>query len=425
MRRKKFEVLVAGAGPVGMLTALALNRKGFDVAIIDRAERFGTHSYALGLHPASLAILDEFGLLQSVEALANPLSRIVFREGSEVRAAVDLNELPLDYPMIAVLRQNELESLLHDALHAAGVEIHWNHRLAALDPHGDRVIATVQKIEEAITGYAVAHFDWAVAQEFEIEAEHVLGTDGHRSLVRRRMGIDFSQVAESEHYAVFEFASDAKSSSDLTIALNDNGNAVLWPLIDGSFRWSFQIEPQSFGFESREKNQMLVQLGAGAYPLLDTEHLRQLIAQRAPWFSIEPKRIQWRIAVCFEKRLAKSFGSGRVRLAGDAAHTTSPIGMQSMNVGFIEGMEIADCLTKIRAGGDRDHLMRDLDARQIQRWRELFGLAPALTFDRDTPDWIKRHQGHLAALIPGSGDALAAVCAELGCQFENSAPTAT
>ena len=74
------------------------------------------------------------------------------------------------------------------------------------------------------------------------------------------------------------------------------------------------------------------------------QYVEKVAKQRAPWFTAGVKEITWCTEVVFEQRVAKQFGRDRCWLAGDAAHQTGPVGVQSMNVGMAEAATLAGCL---------------------------------------------------------------------------------
>ena len=85
-RRNDPEVMVVGAGPVGLFATLELAQAGIDVQVVDRDWRTGAHSYALALHARSLELLDEVGLLADVSQRAYRVDKIGFYEGPDRRA---------------------------------------------------------------------------------------------------------------------------------------------------------------------------------------------------------------------------------------------------------------------------------------------------------------------------------------------------
>src|SRR3954469_11892774 len=103
------EVLVVGAGPVGMLTALLLSKAGIHVKIIDREPRTASRTYACALHPRTLQLTDRLGLTEEILALGRVVKTVAFYEGETRRAEVSLAKLPADHPYAVVLPQSAFE----------------------------------------------------------------------------------------------------------------------------------------------------------------------------------------------------------------------------------------------------------------------------------------------------------------------------
>src|SRR4051794_9483343 len=102
------EVLVAGAGPVGLMATLVLAEQGIQVQIVDQEKRPAARSYALALHPQSLRLLDEVGLADGLLARAHRIERLAFYEGMERRAELDPTPPPGGIPLVAALPQQNL-----------------------------------------------------------------------------------------------------------------------------------------------------------------------------------------------------------------------------------------------------------------------------------------------------------------------------
>src|SRR5215831_18861746 len=98
MRERQTEVLVAGAGPVGLWNALLLAQAGLQVTIVDREERTAARSYACALHPATLKRLERFGLAQEVIVRGRKVAKVAFYEGAARRAELSLSALGGDFP---------------------------------------------------------------------------------------------------------------------------------------------------------------------------------------------------------------------------------------------------------------------------------------------------------------------------------------
>lgn len=413
LNRKNPEVLIVGAGPVGLFAAVALTKRGIRVEVVDKEWRTGAHSYALALQPQTLPLLAELGVLDRVLENAYPVRKIAFYDSTTRRAELSL--LPATASgCLAVLRQDLLEDLLEEALHHLGVFVAWNHEVSHVGPQPDRVETTVDKLEKDSLGYAVAHTEWVVAKSTEQVTPFVLGTDGHRSRVRRALALDFPEVGPAQHFAVFEFQSDYQADHEMRVVFGPDTTDVLWPLPGGQCRWSFQLTDFAAPDESRIKDRLAMQLGATPYPLLATENLRAFLAQRAPWFKASIGEIQWRIVVRFERRLAGAFGRERLWLAGDAAHITGPVGMQSMNAGFFEARDLADALTNIlRRQGALDELT-DYNRRWTGAWRQLLGVEQPFRAGPKADPWIAAHAARLVGCLPGHGAELTALGRQLG-----------
>ncbi len=117
------EVLVTGAGPVGMLTALLLAQNGIKTRIIDQESRTAGHSYSCALHPRSIKLLYQAGLADQAIEFGRRIDTVGFYEGNTRRAEVRFSELPVEYPFALVLEQSSLENLLEQKLRQAQVRV--------------------------------------------------------------------------------------------------------------------------------------------------------------------------------------------------------------------------------------------------------------------------------------------------------------
>ncbi|MCK6445414.1 MAG: FAD-dependent monooxygenase [Planctomycetes bacterium] len=414
------EVLVVGAGPVGLMTALVLSRRGVRTQIVDEAWRPTAHAYALALHPQSLDLLASLGLVHRVLDTAERVRTIGVYDGPERRAALDLTRAKSAFPFVAVLRQSVLEELLVGALAERGVQVQWNHRLARLLPREASVDVTIDALEKDQVGYAVMRTAWCIASSADLRPAFVVGADGHASLVRRRLDVEFPSVGRAQHFAVFEFETDFAFEHELRVMLRPTDANVVWPLPNGRCRFSFEIPEYDDPTDAREKSRNVLELGAGRYPLLEESNLRELLAARAPWFDGKIGAIDWRLVVRFERRLAKSFGSGRVWLAGDAAHMTSPVGIQSMNVGLREAHDLATAIadrlksSPDASGGSANDALAEWGAARALEWRGLLGLEGRAHVTDETPKWLRPYAEELLLALPASGDELAELASQIG-----------
>ena len=413
-RTKQHDVVVVGAGPVGLVTALSLARKGIRVKIIDEAWQRAAHAYGLALHPASVSILDRLGVLESVLDKCYRIRAVGVYEGAQRQVDVDISALKGDFSFIAVLRQCELEELLTHALARNGVQVEWSRRMAQIQQGPESVHLTVDHLDKESVGYAVGTTSWIVKSSAEFAVPFVVGCDGGRSLVRRQLGISFPDVGPAEHYAVFEFSTDYDFDHEMRIMLNPKNTSVVWPMPDGCCRFSFQLPEYDDPCDERVKNRLLVELGVQRYPYMNNADLERLLRERAPWFSGSIDSIRWRLLVRFERRLAQSFGSGRVWLAGDAAHLASPVGIQSMNVGLREGVQVAELLAGILQGKSTPQSMVHYGEERRREWELLLGLGSKLVPITMASAWMMKYGRTLLTGLPASGANLAALARQVG-----------
>lgn len=401
------EVLVVGAGPVGLFAAILLARRGVRVQIMDQERRPATRSYALALHPASLRLLDAIGLAADVVDRGHRMDRVVFHEGAERRAEIDLAALASPFPCAVVLPQQIFEGLLESRFERDGGRVLWRHRIADLQLKGGSAIAVVERLSR----------DGETVEETRpIRPAVVIGTDGHHSVVRRALRASYVEMSPPELFAVFEVVADAPPSPEVRIVLDDEGASVLYSIGGNRFRWSFQIDPARWEefVEPRFKRRVFDAVVEDPFDYLVHERLQELITRRAPWFTAAVGEVVWSMAVRFEHRLTGRFGQGNAWLAGDASHLASPIGAQSMNVGLREAADLAHHLGRIFREHQPHSTLDDYDTTWRSEWRRLLGARGQPSPSAAAGTWVRRHAARISSCIPASGDDLDALLRQIG-----------
>jgi len=400
IRSKNVDVLVVGAGPVGLFTALQLAERGVRVRVIDQEHRTSSHSYALVLHPETLRTLFRSGPFRSILRRGAALSAMSMYDGAERKARLEFPEGEGLLPFALVLPQSMLEGLLEEELARWDVEIEWNHRLTSLKPGADAVDVEVARLDRAAGGYPYARMEWIVDKTFRLHAEYVVGADGYNSFVRRNLGIPYRDLGGPMSFSVYEFdaAAGTASAEEVCVGLNPDSTEVLWPISEDRFRFSFQIADTA--------------KHAGT-----DDELRALARERAPWFTGPIEGIRWTTAVLFERRLADSFGKGRVWLAGDAAHITGPVGGQSMNVGLLEAAELASALSEaLSRPGATDGL--DAYGRKFREaWEGLLAVHGGPEPSANCDPWVAGRAARILPCLPASGADLESLLKKLGLEM--------
>ncbi len=414
MREEQTEVLVAGAGPVGLLAAALLAEAGIQVRIIDREERTTTRSYACALHPRVLGLLDRLGLAKELVERGQRVEKMAFYDGADRRAEVTVARPGSPWPFLLIVPQYLLEEALERRLNQkAKVSVEWNHRFDSCRSEDKAVVATVEELGGTSTGYIVPHWEMVVLRRHGIRAQFLVGADGHHSQVRQALGLEYRGLAGPVSFSAWQFKSNGPSVNEARVVLDDGSANVLWPLGPNESRWTFQVTGSEAG-EFPEKERRAVRVEHKGVDERLRDYVEKVARERAPWYSAGVSEIGWCTGVTFQQRLVERFGQGRCWLAGDAAHQTGPVGAQSMNVGMCEAESLAGRLHQILRAGGSLSLLEEYDRECQAEWGRLMGLPEGLKARAGTADWVRRRLGRLLPCLPGSGEDLSYLANQLG-----------
>ena len=373
------QVLVVGAGPVGLLAALRLREQGIDVRVVDQQSEHGAHTFPVLLHPATLRLLSSLGLTDALFWRGRPVSHLAIYTDGERRAVLDLPGAAGIAPGALTMPQDVLQQALTLALQSRGVAIEWNTRLAAL-----------QQDERAARGWLESHFPGHLAStgaapqyRSSFEAEFVIGADGYDSAVRSALGITLIEHGALQSYAFFD-ATTRRAGTEAQVAVTALSSNAFYPLQGGVGRFSFQLT-------------------CALHRAPDLAALSELIAARLPWHSDQIETCDWGGVAEFRRALVSQFGVGRVWLAGEAAHLTGPLGVQSLNIGLDEASELALLIGDVLRQPSHESFGEGYNARRTQQWQELLGLSERASLGPRSPAWAWRHLDRLVSCLPASG----------------------
>ena len=387
------EAYVVGGGPVGLFAAACLHERGVEVAVLDAECERPVRSYACGLHPETLRLFDRMGLMPALQEVAHRVDRVFISRAGERVAAADLGALAGPFPHVLTLRQSDLRDLLAVELGRLGIEVCARQEVTELTQSDDfvwtQVVSTGTSPEDASeTGPAPSGAIQAARR-----AAYVIAADGYDSMCRDAAGIELIDLQQSEAFAMFEFEADlGELEHEAHVVVSADEVSAFWPLGPREGRWTFQIREHLH-----------------EAPSMDL--LTELLERRAPWFRPRPEQLAWSTTAHFERRIARRFGAGRVWLAGDSAHVTSPLGFQNMNRGFVEASELAAVISgtlqgePAAAGG-----FERLERGQQAEWRRLFGRgARVISLGR----FSVAEGARLVSCLPASGRDLDALLGQL------------
>jgi 2-polyprenyl-6-methoxyphenol hydroxylase-like FAD-dependent oxidoreductase len=405
------DVLVVGAGPIGLTAALELAQRGVSVEVIDEDASTESRNHGVTLHPATLAMLEQMGLLAGLLPKGLRLDRVVYYDRARPRATVDLGVLDGPHPYLLVLPHLALENALAARLRDAHVRIRWSHRLSQVEHAEGHVVCTVERLGDDSGGYSVSDTMLVVQKVLRKTPKFVLGADGFHSVVRRRLDIGFVPSGEPQGFAPTELRTSFELGAEMRVIVDDELDAVTFPLPGGGCRFMASV-PRG---EIPPADGHRIPIGTRTHHPQPREAFVRTMNALAPWLVEPHPTITWAARVRFEPGRAERFGAGRVWIVGDAAHVTGPIGVQSLNLGMREARDLAGRLADALAGGDAH-----LDAfqeRRIDEWDRLLGLRGGLSPREGSDPWVAGMAPRLLSTLPATGADLATLASRLGLSF--------
>ena len=308
-------VLIAGGGPTGLMLAGELALAGVDVAIYERrANQDLAGSRAGGLHSRTIEILDQRGIADRF-----------LSEGQKAQVAgfggvpLDISDFPTRHAYGLGLWQNHIERILAGWVHELGVPIHYGTEITGL-------------AQDAV-GVDVALSDGRTQR-----AQYLVGCDGGRSLVRKAAGIDFPgwDASTSSLIAQVEMADEPELGMRRDASGTHALGKVEYEIIDGKVVYQ---KGGRVGVVLAEET-----VGAAAEPTFDDVRAR-LVAVYGTDYGIHSPT--WISRFTDATRQAAAYRTGRVLLAGDAAHVHSPVGGQGLNTGVQDAVNLGWKLAQV------------------------------------------------------------------------------
>ncbi|MEV1070915.1 FAD-dependent oxidoreductase [Micromonospora parva] len=334
------DVLVVGAGPTGLATALTLARRGVEVTVLDRLAAPPITSRAAVVHAYTLEVLDRIGAAAPLIAQAVRTPRFTVRDRDRVLLSVPFHELPSRFPYALLISQAVTETVLTEKLTELGVQVRRPCQLTGLSRVGDGMLAQVD-------GQAV-------------RARFVVGADGLHSTVRQLAGIGFTGSSDEESFVLADVRVHSVLPRDEAALFLARPGPLVWaPLPGGVVRMVAAVR------------------NAPAEP--DAAYLQALLDERGP--VRRPDRVTdvvWGSRFRVHHRIADTFRAGPVLLAGDAGHVHSPAGGQGMNLGICDAVALGTAVADVLDGGP-ETLLDDYDARQRPMAEDVMSFAAGLT----------------------------------------------
>lgn len=363
----KRDVLVVGAGPVGLAGALELSRLGHSVRVVEKRSERSKQSKAIGINSRTLELLEEVGVTSRLLEAGVRLEGLRFGTATQTDFSIEFAWLRHRYPFMIGLPQSETEAIIEGLLLERGVAVERNVELIGLQRQGNGAVAELRgqagRLESA-------------------EADFVMGADGAHSTVRRLVGIDFPGYELPGKWSL----ADAHLDTEL-----DPRYAHV-TLLGGRFVFMISFRPGVWRVAS-DRPEVL-------------SHLPD---------STQVKSVIWESDFTVSFRQASRYQLGPVCLCGDAAHVHSPLGARGMNMGIEDSVLLARALTKggLRGFGEARHRATASAIRMVkaQTW--------IATHDQFIPRFLRSRVMPVIAGIPPLRSRIVARMAGFGYESED------
>ena len=323
------DVLILGAGPVGMTLANELARRGVNFRIVDKAPGIREVSKAMILHVRTQEVLDKVGVAERAREEAQPLTEVVvFAYGKHI-GAWDLDDIDSAYAHPLILGQNRTQHILLDQLRRLGRDVEWNVEATSFEPTAEGAQTTL-KTSDAASGQA---------SETTIRSRYVVGCEGSNSLVRKTLKFSF----EGDRYTGEQFIqADCRIKWALPkgrsyLFLTPDGYMMVIEFPDDVVRIFISLPDHNAAGAQAAAGQLGAVEATSEEPTLDEirTHLTRLSG-----FDCELTDPTWRARYRTSHRYANRFSEGCAFICGDAGHVHVPIGGQGMNTGIQDAFNL-------------------------------------------------------------------------------------
>lgn len=305
-------IVIVGAGPVGLVAALDLARKGHRSVVIDSKSNLSDGSRAICWAKRSLEIMDRLGLGQAlVDKGVTWKNGKVFFDERQVFAFDLLPEEGHRRPAFINLQQYYFEHACIEAAARTGlIDVRWREEVQGLEQTGDGALLTTSTPEDS----------------YRILADWVIAADGARSTMRRLMGLEFEGRVFQDQFLICDIKMKMERPAERWFwfdpPFNRGRSALLHKQADDVWRLDFQVGDQADRDEEMKPENV-------------ARRVRAMLGEGVD-FSFE-----WISLYRFQSRRLKQFRHGKILFAGDAAHQMSPFGARGGNSGVQDADNIA------------------------------------------------------------------------------------
>jgi 2-polyprenyl-6-methoxyphenol hydroxylase-like FAD-dependent oxidoreductase len=293
------DILIVGAGPVGLFLANECARRGIRFRLIEGHPGQSAHSKALAIFPRTLEVFDMAGVVGSFLETANRVTSVNVSSHGRTVAQLPFEPAETPYPFVAMVPQNITEQLLVQELEKKGGHVEYQTRFVSAQQDENGVAVALERNNAPAA----------------LRTSFVIGCDGAHSQVRKGVNIPLEGGDYAADFMLADIETNAfHPASEMLLCPNEHGPVALFPMSATRWRMVATVEQVE-----------------GDAP--DLGLVQKLLHDRAP-AGIEPRDLHWSAYFRIHHRHAARMRDRRVLIAGDAAHIHSPFGGQGMNTGL-------------------------------------------------------------------------------------------
>lgn len=345
------DVLIVGAGPVGLFLANECARRNLRWRLVEMRASQSEHSKALAIFPRTLEIFDMAGVVGPFLEKANRVTSVAVITHGRTLADMQFTPEETPYSFVAMVPQDVTERLLAEELQRKGGRVEYETTFVSAEQENDGVSVVIDRN----------------GQRAKLRASFVIGCDGAHSAVRRtlKLPLEGGEYEDSFMLADIE-TNETLPVNQMQLCPSEFGPVAIFPMS-----------------ATRRRVVATIEQPEGDAPSLDL--VREILVQRAP-SAIEARGLHWSSYFRIHHRHAPRLRVGRIFIAGDAAHIHSPFGGQGMNTGLHDAWNLVWKVDLFLQGRGNEQLLDSYSAERLPVIKNVIGTTDFLTKAMGTPN---------------------------------------
>lgn len=324
------DVLIAGAGPVGLFLANECARRGLRWRLIETRSGQSEHSKALAIFPRTLEIFDMAGIVDPFLEVANRVTSVAVIAQQRPLARLRFEPYGTPYPFVGMVPQDVTEKLLVGELCRKGRAVEYDTTFVSAVDNDGYITATLDRKGE----------------RFEVTASFLVGCDGAHSAVRHLLELPFEGAQYDASFMLADVdTNEVLPGNELHLCPSQIGPLAIFPM-------------------SATRRRLVATVDKTEEDAPSFEFVRRVVAQRAP-MGFEALSLRWSSYFRIHHRHVARLSVGRIFIAGDAAHIHSPFGGQGMNTGLQDAWNLAWKLDLAVRGRASKQLLESYTAERL------------------------------------------------------------